>query len=156
MRGEVTRLRLSKIITLSVIYPKFIELIHNSLTFHILGNSFNSHDVSNFCNSLHHCDINRIVGNILNKIAVNFEIINRQAFQVSKGRHPAAEVVQGKLAAEFLELPNQAGCLAEISDRHGFCNFKTNYCRRYLMDGKLLLNKLDKLFFVEAVPRKVD
>src|SRR4028119_941812 len=125
MRGEVTGLRLSKIITLSVIYPKLIELIHDSLIFHILGNSFNSHEVSNFSNSFHHCDINRIVGNILNKIAVNLEIINRQAFQVSKGRHPAAEVVQGKLTAEFLELQNHASCLAEITDRHGFCNFRS-------------------------------
>ena len=69
-----------------------------------------AHEMRYFVDGLDHGAIDRIVHDIVNKSAVDLEIVDRQMLEIREGRHAAAEIIQGKSAVEAFKLIDEFLC----------------------------------------------
>ena len=85
--------------TLNVVNANLAQRIQARLSTHEFGNSLLSHNVTDIVNGLHHDPIDRVFCQIFNETPVDFDNVDREMLEVSKGGHPRPKVIQREQAA---------------------------------------------------------
>jgi len=72
--------------------------------------------------------VNTVPGcQITDELPVDFQVIRRQALQITKRRQAAAEIVQCKSYAEFTHRFEKRNCVTQIGDCCGFRDFEAKF-----------------------------
>jgi hypothetical protein len=77
-----------------------------------------------------HAAIHRIAHHVLDELAVDLQIIDRQGLQIHERRQAAAEIVEREMAAARLQLAHEMDHVAQVGDGRGFGDLETQGARR--------------------------
>src|SRR5438552_8553500 len=124
--------------------------------FYALRNRRDAHYSADLIDCLDHCAIDRIARNIADKHAVNLQMVDRQMLQVAERRHPAAEIVQGKAAAEHLQLVDEPRRPGEARDRSCFSDLEADRLVGNSERLELRADEWEKIVLVQRRRRQVD
>src|SRR5947209_2550131 len=89
--------------SLGIVNTDGAQLLQNRFVFHELCNRFDSHQMPDMVNALHHRTVDRIGNDVFDKRSIYFEIVYGESFEIGEGGETAAKVVQSKSAAALLQ-----------------------------------------------------
>src|SRR5471032_347904 len=96
--------------TLRIVDSNFAKQLLDLFSFHEFCDRLLPGYFRSIANTSDRCLIDAVVTKITDKLAINFEVIDLEPFEVAKRRNPASEVVQCKAnlmaAHRFEELPS--------------------------------------------------
>ena len=111
-------------VPLREIHSELPELVHRHLIFDEFRNGLDPDAVTYVVDGFHHRPIHPIGRHVAHEGAVYLEVVYRQVLEVAEGRKAAAEIVQGKAAAEILKLADEARCAGEVGNGDGLSDLK--------------------------------
>ena len=94
--------RFTDVITLSVVYSQFAQLIHNGTIFNKLGYGIDLQQIGHPLNTTHHLQIHFAGFDITDKLAIDFQDVDWQLLEIAKRADPRAKIIQCQLAAQFV------------------------------------------------------
>ena len=149
-------MRFTQSITLAIVNPDGFQHSPDFVILDKLGDGLHPHQLANFVNRLDHRIVDRIVDDTFDEHAIDFQVVHRQVFQVSKGRYATAEVIQCETTTHLLQGRYEARSRLQVRDRNRLGDFKTNLARRYPVLAEVSQDGFKKFLVGERRARKVN
>src|SRR5690606_31043054 len=110
--------------------------------FHAFGDRLEAHGVTDLRDRLDHAAIDVIGRDVLNELAVDLQIVDRQILEVHEGRQSAAEIVERELTAARAELAHEVYDVGQVRDCRRLRDFEahgawTQVVRLQLVDQEI-------------------
>ncbi len=80
--------------TLRVVHAELLESCGNRVVFHELGDGLHADHMAELVDGFNHGVVHAVAEHILDEAAVDFEKVDRQAFEVGERTQAAAEIIQ--------------------------------------------------------------
>ncbi len=112
--------------------------------------------MADFADRPDHALVDRVVDHVADELAVDLQVIDRQVLEVGKRRQAAAEIIEGELAAEFLQGLHEVHDPRQVRYGGGLGNLETDCAFRQLLCFEFLDHVLEETVLAERSAREVD